>query len=157
MPGPVPKDPSARSRRNKTSTRATLSSDGIPEAERPEIPERPWWHPMARQWWESVWASPMASEYVEADHEALYRLLLLVHDFWIAETPSDRIKVSAEIRLQQVNFGLTPYDRRRLEWSIESAEESKDRGRRRRHEATAPAPSSKPGAPDPRAVLRAVQ
>lgn len=83
---------------------------------------------MTRRWWRDVWASPMATEYLRADEHALFRLAVLTDMFW--EEPSKEL--AAEIRLQQQAFGLTPSDRRRLEWSIEQAEQAKDRGDKQR-------------------------
>lgn len=125
MPGPAPKDPSVRARANKAATRATLSAS--PGVSTPDLPEREW-HPMTLSWWADVWSSPMASEYVTADHHGLFRLAVLIDSFWNNPTKG----ISEEIRLQEQKFGLSPLDRRRLEWTIESAEESKDRGRSRR-------------------------
>ena len=39
-----------------------------------------------------------------------------------------------EIRLQRQCFGLTPIDRRRLEWEIEKAEGANAKGQKRRNE-----------------------
>lgn len=141
------KDPSARARANKASTSAKLS-DEVPAADRPTLPEGRAWHPMTQQWWADMWASPMAGEYHESDRHGLFVLAALVDEFWLE--PST--KLASEIRLQRQAFGLTPYDRRRLEWTIESAEESKDRGRQRRERQR---PASSAGE-DPRSVLRAV-
>ena len=73
----------------------------------------------------------------------------LVDAFWTE--PSQAL--AAEIRLQRQAFGLTPYDRRRLEWTIESVDEAQDRGRQRRARQQ-PAAAR---ATDPRSVLRSVQ
>ena len=70
----------------------------------------------------------MASEYLVADQHALMRLAILVNIFW--QNPD--AKTSAEIRKIEMSFGLTPLDRRRLEWSIEQAEQAKDKRDRRR-------------------------
>jgi hypothetical protein len=152
MSGPPPKDPSTRRRRNQTSTRATLPSKH--DVARPPLPDDRAWHTKAVAWWEAVWASPMATEFVDADVPALERLVLLVHFYWTAETPTDMLKLASEIRLQQVNFGLTPYDRRRLEWTIEQTDEAKDRGARRRAATAKPAAPTSGRAKDPRDVLR---
>ena len=74
------------------------------------------WQPLTREWWREVWRSPMAREYLRADHHALYRLAVLVDRFW-AEGADPRI--ASELRLQQMAFGLTPLDRARLQWQIE--------------------------------------
>lgn len=143
------KDPSVRARRNKASTAAKLPAAGpVAKADRPELPDGRDWHKLTLEWWADLWASPMAGEYHESDRHGLFILAALVDAFWTE--PSQAL--AAEIRLQRQAFGLTPYDRRRLEWTIESVDEAKDRGRQRRARQAAPASP----ADDPRSVLRAV-
>lgn len=148
------KDPSIRARSNKASTASTLSTGGhviapvLPDLVDDEGMPRQW-RPATLEWWADLWASPMASEYHASDRHALFILASLVDQFWT----SPDSKLAAEIRLQRQAFGLTPYDRRRLEWTIETAEESKDRGtaRRQRQGASQPRAGS-----DPRSALHAV-
>ncbi|TFD27510.1 hypothetical protein [Cryobacterium cryoconiti] len=153
------KDATTRARRNTASTASKLA-DG-PAVIVPMLPTRPDeyseqletyisvpWNAETLSWWADLWASPMAAEYHSADRHQLFLLAVLMDDFWRA--PST--KLAAEIRLQRVAFGLTPYDRRRLEWTIETAEESKDRGQVRKDRQQRPASKG----PDPRAVLTAV-
>lgn len=158
MPQPK-KDPSTRRRRNVASTAATLT-DGGPARKAPELPKRPDgspWHPAVVEMWADVWASPMAKEYHPSDFHQLVILALLTHDVHTAETPTARRNAAAELRHHRASFGLTPYDRRRLEWTIEVAEEAQDRGRSRRSrtggQVQAPAPST---SKDPRAALKVV-
>lgn len=143
------KDPSVRARANRASTSATLSG-GVPPKDRPTLPDGREWHPLTLAWWDDLWASPMAGEYHDSDRHGLFILAALVDQFWT--TPD--AKLAGEIRLQRQSFGLTPYDRRRLEWTIESADEAKDRGRQRR--ARQGSSSTSRGGDDPRSVLRAV-
>lgn len=89
----------------------------------------------------------MASEYLNADIHALYRLAALIDCFWAEPT----VSLSAEIRLQQQAFGLTPLDRRRLEWTIEQAETASTRRQQRKVR------SAQDGDIDPREALRAVK
>ena len=103
------------------------------------------WHPLTRAWWRDVWRSPMASEFVQADTHGLYRLAMLIDKFW--NNPD--YTLSAEIRLEQQCFGLTPIDRRRLQWSVEKAEEATCKTQRRVMAETAPID-------DPRTVLHVV-
>lgn len=150
MPQPK-KHSSVRARANKASTAAVLTEfpDDHPVV-KPDLPPREGgWHPQTLEWWDDLWSAPMAAEYHESDRHALYLLAVLVDDFWLE--PSQ--KLAAEIRLQRQAFGLTPYDRRRLEWTIETAEQSKERGRRRQQPQQGPAPAPKD---DPRAGLYAV-
>lgn len=67
--------------------------------------------------------------------------------------PRDRLLIAGEIRLQRQAFGLTPYDRRRLEWTIENTEDAKDRGAARRQRRATPPPVADD---DPRRGLRTV-
>jgi hypothetical protein len=150
MPGPAPKDPSARARRNKASTKATIQADAAIVA--PELPEYDW-HAMTLKWWRDLWASPMAPEYDDSDRHGLFKLAMLTNDFWTAESAKERKEASAEIRMQEQRYGLSPMDRRRLQWEIEKSEEAVDRGAKRRTTAKASQPQSKG---DPRAVLRAL-
>jgi hypothetical protein len=100
------------------------------------------WHTLTRVWWRDVWRSPMAVEFVQADLHGLYRLAVLVDRFWRNPTR----ELAAEIRLQQAAYGLTPLDRRRLQWEIKRAEGNKN-------EVEVPVPRHG----DPRRALRAVK
>ena len=149
------KDSSVRARRNTASTASTLAR---PTSKR-EIPALPIldagaeWHDNALEWWRAVWSSPMATEFVEVDQHALELLAVLINDFWYAPDPISRKFAATEIRLQRKDFGLTPYDRRRLEWTIEEADAATDRGRARRERQGVKQSS---GATDPRRGLHAV-
>lgn len=149
MNGGMPKHQSTRARQNKKSTRATLYVPHPDDVRVPELPELfdekgdvlPW-HENTEEWWDQVWSSPMASEYVDADISGILRLAVLVNEFWFKPSGG----MHAEIRIAQQEYGLTPLSRRRLEWTVESAEDAKARGRSRESRQTAPQP---PGS-DPR-------
>ncbi|WP_457851847.1 phage terminase small subunit [Kocuria carniphila] len=133
MPGPLPKPVGVRARRHKTSTAAKLRSDAtIIAPELPPLPLNQEWHELVRTWWEDIWASPMAPEYTESDRHGLFKVAMLHQDFWTAESSKGRQDAAKEIRLQEMRYGLSPIDRRRLQWEIERTEEAKDRGTRRR-------------------------
>lgn len=149
MPGPAPKSATTRARRNKTTTSATLRADAAIIA--PQLPVNDW-HPMVLDWWRDLWASPMAPEYDDSDRHGLFELAVLRNDFWRAESARERKDAAAEIRLQDQRFGLSPIDRRRLQWEIERTEDAKAKGERRR--TTTAVPHGPKG--DPRAVLRAL-
>lgn len=148
MPGPAPKHPSVRARRNTSSTAATLKL--VHDVEAPALPTR-LWHEQTRAWWKDIWASPMAPEFDKSDKHGLFALAVLVDDFWRTEDPKLRKEIAAEVRQQRTAFGLTPIDRRRLQWTIEQAEDAQDRGTRRR----AATPKAVNKADDPRAALGA--
>lgn len=150
------KHATARARANKASTAATLTDGGSVVV--PTLPKRPptidsegneWpveWHQATLDWWADMWASPMAAEYHSSDKHALFVLAVLVDQFWYE--PST--KLASEIRLQRVAFGLTPYDRRRLEWTIVATESAKDQDQKRRNGQTSKQPDH---GNDPRLAL----
>lgn len=153
--GPAPKPAHLRQRRNRKSTAATLEMP--PEGERRRAPTLPnpdgrKWHRLTRAWWRRVWASPMASEYLETDVDGLARLAILVDDFHKATSAKERKELLQEIRLQEARFGLSPVDRSRLQWEIAKSEEAE----RRRPPRPVEEPQQQP-ADDPRAILRVVK
>jgi hypothetical protein len=155
--GPAPKHPALRQRRNAVSTKASLPS--IEDAARFTVPDLPardgGWHPMVMEWWRSAWQSPMASEWLASDMRGgLYLLADLHQARWDArDQPAVLVKIALEIRSQEVRFGLSPIDRRRLQWEIEKSEEAAEKTDSRR--ATKRAAPSKP-VKDPRNVLKMI-
>lgn len=158
--GAAPKPPHLLQRKN-----AVVGAARLPTAESsagntvPRLPARApdkdgksiRWHPMVIRWWASVWRSPMASEYLDADMRGGLYLLADLHQLrWeLRDSPALK-EVAAEIRLQEVRFGLSPIDRSRLRWTIDQGETAAERTEARR-ERKAPKASK-----DPRAVLKAV-
>lgn len=143
MPGPTPKDPKIRQRRNKVSTARTFTDDSPSliqgegkSATYPELPQRKRkWRAETIAWWEDLWKSPMASEFIECDLHQLYLLADLMDEYWRV-LPKDLAKkkeLASEIRLQRQCFGLTPIDRRRLQWEIERGESASAKSERRRN------------------------
>jgi hypothetical protein len=124
------KDQSTRARRNKSTTRATLSGDHDIEA--PDLPECFVWHELTKRWWADLWASPMATEYVDMDINGLYRVAMLMNDFWLADSLEARNAAQVRLEKADAEYGTNPLARRRLEWQIEQTEDSKRKGRQRR-------------------------
>jgi hypothetical protein len=153
--GVIPKHPGTRQRRNRASTRSVLpSAEESAQNEVPVLPFRPKdtgkWHPKVIEWWESIWRSPMAAEFLDADMRGgLYLLAELYQLRWTTVDPQELLRVSAEIRQQEVRFGGSPIDRRRLQWEIEKGESATEKTQSRRQKQ---APSN--NAKDPRNVLR---
>jgi hypothetical protein len=114
MPGPVPKRSQTRQRRNRASTGTTLTAS---TAQKPELPPQ-FAHPFTRRWWDTIWASPMVEEWVDADVPGLLVVASLVENFWQTADP----KVAAEIRMQSREYGLSPLSRRSLQWEIKRVE-----------------------------------
>lgn len=149
MPGPPPKHPSTRARKNRTTTNAVLTEDH--DVKQPPLPRGVDWHVMTKAWWKDIWTSPMAPEFLKADIHGLFQLALLTNDFWLAETPSARSNLAAEMRQQGQRYGLSPIDRRRLQWEVEKTEDAIARGAQRK----AP-PAPRPQGADPRKTTLSV-
>jgi len=141
--GPAPKPAHLRQRTNKKPGHALLTAPESPEI--PEIPNPDGrvWHPLTLEAWEHAWRSPMASQWLETDADAIGRLALLWDEFYKRPT----VDAMKEIRLQSPAFGLSPLDRSRLQWEVNRGE-SAERELRKRNQ---PAPSP---VGDPRKLLR---
>lgn len=92
--------------------------------------------PIAMQYWETLWLSPMAVTFTDADIHALTRLVVLVDDRARAESAEGLLEIvesahggevevivgrfggDAEIRQLEDRYGLSPLARRRLQWEI---------------------------------------
>lgn len=95
----------------------------------------------------------MASEWLESDKlGGLLEVAILRQDFWSATTAAGRLAASKEIRLKEVAFGLSPIDRRRLQWTIDQGEQAEEHTEARRKRKAADRQVAK----DPRSVLKAV-
>jgi hypothetical protein len=157
---PLPKPPHLLQRTNAVAGAARLptaeASAGntvprLPPREKDKDGKPVRWHPMVVRWWASVWRSPMASEYLDADMRGGLYLLADLHQLrWTLRDSLALKEIAGEIRLQEVRFGLSPIDRSRLRWSIEQGETAAERTEVRR-ERKAPKASR-----DPRGVLKAV-
>lgn len=121
MPGKIP-TPGRRKHRKKADL---LPAETNPIKRRPALPKIKGlkWHPMTKIWWDSTWTSPMAGEFLRSDISALQMLAVLINQFWADPKPS----LAAEIRMRERSFGLTPIDRRRLEWEITKTDEAIDK------------------------------
>lgn len=168
MPGPLPKDPSTRARRNTTSTKATLRADASVVA--PDLPDFPMgeyndsgefkgfpgWHEMTLAWWTDLWASPMAPEYDHSDRHGLFMVAMLVNDYWWTSDSKERRELMVRIEAAWKNFGTAPLPRRSLQWEIEKVEQAQDEGAKRRAAKTPPAKKSAKKKVDPRSILSVV-
>lgn len=110
------------------------------------------WHPQTVAWWAAIWTSPMAAQWDSSDVHNVSVLALLYDDIWTARGAKGRREALTEYRQQRADLGLSPYARRRLEWSIETAEEAKARGARRRS-TVGPERPEHPPTTDPRLHL----
>lgn len=133
MPGPSPKDPAERVRRNLPNEPVTLKWDG--KTRGPELPlNLPGikWSTRTFQWWDTWRNSPQAMLMVATDWEVLLETALLVNQYWTPKrenvtgangkitkraTPRSPVELKAlavEIRQRVAQFGATVADRKNL-------------------------------------------
>jgi hypothetical protein len=146
MPGPPPKPAHLRQRTNKKSTHARIWAPEDPEIPPIPNPGKRKWHKLTLASWAHAWASPMATQWLETDADALGRLAVLWDIFYRAPD-ADALK---EIRMQSALFGLSPLDRSRLQWEVSRADEAEHKASKREVSAR------KIGAADPRRILQMV-
>jgi hypothetical protein len=118
---PTPKPPGQRRRRNIGQGQwKELPSEGRKGAA-PPLPEDDWLDSTI-DWWKRIWASPMATIWVDADLEPLSRLARLKDDF----DRGERGQTTAIQNLED-RFGLSPKARRQLQWEIKQGEAKRAR------------------------------
>lgn len=116
MPGPPPKHPSKRRRRNTEGSSTRTLIDTTPARTRtPTLPAASSMLKSTRAWWKTVWASPMAAVWTDADVPALVRLAQL-HDLTQRQFDIVRDGPLAQITSERITRAL-PGDE--LEESIE--------------------------------------
>ena len=146
--GAIPKRPSTRQRRNGQRDIVHLAPRR--EVKHPPLPK----HlktPQVKAMWKRLWDSEMAPEYTEADHDGLFVYAELIDEFYRADvSPTRRLEVAKEIRLQRQGYGLTPLDRRRLQWEVDRGDEAVQKTQKRKNAAK---PKAVETGDDPRAAL----
>lgn len=150
MPGPPPKHSSVRRRRNLAPGAVELPGPAPREpGKRPTLPGSKDMLASTRAWWRTVWDSPMAVVWLDADLPALVRLAQL-HDLTsrqftiVREGPTPVLRdlnervvavtfespvtaaLLAEMRQIEDRLGLSPLSRRRLQWEVAHAQEALD-------------------------------
>jgi len=95
----------------------------------------------------------MSGEFLKADLGGLHILAELYNRFWADPGSRTAVELAREIRLCEQRYGLSPVDRRRLQWSITRGDQAVDRTRARRKAAALDRAASK----DPRDLLGLVK
>ena len=133
MASPTPKPSSERRRRNKDAQARSLPAEGR-SGPVPKLPtKKPTWLKLTRDWWETIWCSPMATRWEPADIPSLVRLARLVDTVnrtdgeksWMGSQQSNLL---SEIRQLEDRYGLSPKSRAALRWEIAPAEAEPERG-----------------------------
>jgi hypothetical protein len=118
---PTPKPPGTR-RRNGPSQGQWKNLPAAKDFKRPELPKRsPAWLPSTKQWWATLWDSPMATVYMESDVKPLIRLAELIEQ---QDRGDGAVAALAQITALEDRYGLSPKARRALQWEVDQAEKA---------------------------------
>lgn len=135
MPGPAPKDPAKRARRNKDV--APVRYIQPPRVvEKPDLPEFdveikvdgeavmvPFsWPTATRGWWELLDFHPLVNEFFDTDWSYLLDTARIHAAFW-----SGNMSLAGELRLREAKYGFTPEDRAKLRIFTATAVESESK------------------------------
>lgn len=143
----VLKDPSVRARRNKSSTRRTLSADHDVSAPPLPVIDGVEWQPITHLWWADLWASGMAPEYLDVHRYGLFRVAMLFNQFFDPDTAlKQQLEIQVRLEKAEADYGINPMALRRLEWQIVETTDKQAASEKRRAQPVAPvsAPVSDP-------------
>jgi hypothetical protein len=113
---PVPPKPAhLRRNRNRKAGGEWVILDKSYSGPIPDLPPIYKWSEETRRWWKAIWQSPMATQWLEGDAEALSILALVRQRFLEGDS---RVAVARELRLLESNFGLTPAGRQQRRWIV---------------------------------------
>jgi hypothetical protein len=146
-PGPPPKHPSARARRNNPKAGFRVLPAGGREG---TAPAWPLWSSSEAELalWADLWSTPQAAIWEEAHSERVVALYIRQQ---LAAEDGD-MKAATEARQLGDRLGLNPLALMRLRMEIEHTDKAEDEGRKRRQ--SPPKPKVEPE--DPRGDLYAV-
>lgn len=123
MSGPAPKRKEDRRNRNKKLSGDWVvlgSAENITVPKLPPLPDsvEMRWSKESRSWWTTVWASPMATQWQEADVPGLVELAMLRQKFIATSDFNLKTKLAPLVASRSDKFGLTPKGRKDLRWVI---------------------------------------
>ncbi len=81
--------------------------------------KKPEWLKSTQTKWDRLWASPMATTYVDADIIALERMALLWDEIERGNTGGGRLNAVQNL---EDRFGISPKGRRQLQWEVTKSE-----------------------------------
>lgn len=119
-PGPAPKDPDERRRRNKDPMEGVAVE--LPPEDCAEIPDMPLhpehptgeWHPYSVEFWDALANSPQAKLWISTDWQHL-RETLRIYERWMrCQSSTDYVSLERAVRSRTGLMGYTFGDRQKL-------------------------------------------
>lgn len=120
MPGPPPKDPAQRRRRNRPAEVTTLPAEG----RQGRAPAWPLSKMVAGELaaWRDAWATPQAVAWEQLGWTRVVARYVRV--LVAAELPGANAQVLSECRQMEDRLGLSPMAMRRLQWKVAGEDEA---------------------------------
>lgn len=115
---PLPKPRGQRVKRGPQAQWRDLPADGR-KGKAPALPSSREWSQETRSWWRTIWASPMAVAWLDADVDPLVRLAALKDDWARGKAPAVALPAMQQL---EDRFGLSPKARRALQWEVSKVE-----------------------------------
>jgi hypothetical protein len=113
-----PKPPGQRRRRNAGQNQwRELPAEGR-RGSSPALPGEDWLDSTIA-WWKTIWASPMATIWEDADLDGLHRLAQLRDAQHRGDLP---VSALGAMQALEDHYGLNPKARRMLQWEIKQSE-----------------------------------
>lgn len=122
--GALPKPADKRERRGGVTYEEKVLGRAPASADAPKFTTRAWrrMHLETRAYWTMLLEAPQASEYLPSDWRRLQMVIVpIVERFNRAVDDGDDariVKLAAELRQQEADFGLTPSSRLRMRWTV---------------------------------------
>jgi hypothetical protein len=117
VPGPAPKPPGT-SRRDPDAASWTTFDEAASPTDIPAWPGKFDPDPLAKEYWDAIWTSPMGRAFLPVDVMQIARICRLHALDMIGAL---RVTGQAELRMLEDAFGISPKARRTLRWDIERA------------------------------------
>lgn len=95
------------------------------------------WHPVVMDWWEDIWDSPMAGEFIKSDFTNLYLAAKYLHHAVDGYTKDTAARAYGD-KFERIckSYGLDPLARASLRWSISQGEMGQQRTNQLRERGT---------------------
>ena len=135
---PAPKPKEQRVNRHKPKTGEWVILPKSHDIKPPKLPLEHGikWLKITREWWATIWASPMATQWQDADVPGLVEMAMFRQWMFTTGRFEDQMKLADQVQKRADKFGLSPKGRKDLRWVI-TLEDQESAGLDKSHLAVA--------------------
>ena len=117
-PAPKPKDQRVNRAKPKTGEWVILPLRHDIKAPKLPLEHGVKWIKLTKEWWATIWASPMATQWQAADVPGLVEMAMFRQQMFTTERFEERMKLADQVQKRGDKFGLSPKGRKDLRWVI---------------------------------------